>query len=87
MLAYNTTYMFPGTFAMRARKRERTRNLNRSSSVCTMTSLKFADGSAVAFIISIASIFWRVAISTCFGRALQVVTSFRDDALVSLSSA
>lgn len=54
-------YMF--TFAILARKRERTRNLNLSSSVCMMTSLKLADGSAVAFIFSMASILTTVLVS------------------------
>jgi hypothetical protein len=44
------------TFAIRALRSERTRNLNLSNSVCIMTSLKFAEGSAVAFIVSMASI-------------------------------
>jgi hypothetical protein len=44
------------TFAILALSRERMRNLNLSSSVCTMTSLKFAEGSAVAFIVSMDSI-------------------------------
>jgi hypothetical protein len=50
------------TFAIRARSRDRTRNLNLSSSVCTMTSLKFAVGSAVAFMSSMTSI-WCMAVS------------------------
>jgi hypothetical protein len=50
------------TFAMRARNRDRTRNLNLSSSVWTMTSLKFAVGSAVAFMSSMTSI-WCTSVS------------------------
>lgn len=45
------------TLAMRARRRERIRNLNLSNSVWTITSLKLAEGSAVAFMVSMTSIF------------------------------
>ena len=53
------------TFAMRALRSERTRNLNLSSSVCTMTSLKFAEGSAVAFMSSMASILGVTVSTNC----------------------
>lgn len=58
------------TFAIRALRSERTRNLNLSNSVCTMTSLKFAEGSAVAFIVSMASIL-KVAISMRLSNSRQ----------------
>lgn len=45
------------TFAILARKKERTRNLNRSSSVCRMTSVKFDFGSIVPVISSMVSIY------------------------------
>lgn len=45
------------TLAIRARSKERTRNLNRSSSVWMITSLKLALGSMVPVRSSIVSIY------------------------------
>jgi hypothetical protein len=44
------------TFAILARRKERMRNLNLSSSVCVMMRLKFADGSMVPVMSSTVSI-------------------------------
>ena len=46
------------TFAILARKKDRIRNLNRSSSVCMMMRLKFADGSMVPVMSSTVSIYF-----------------------------
>jgi len=45
------------TFAILARRYERSRNLNRSSSVCITTSVKFDDGSIVPVISSTREIY------------------------------
>lgn len=45
------------TFAIRARRKERMRNLNLSSSVCKMTRVKFDLGSIVPIMSSIVSIY------------------------------
>lgn len=45
------------TFDILALKKERTRNLNRSSSVCRMTRVKLDLGSAVPVMSSIVSIY------------------------------
>jgi hypothetical protein len=71
------------TFAILALSRERTRNLNLSSSVCTMTSLKFAEGSAVAFIVSMASILrMRISMSCLtLGEDMRKSTNLFSDSL------
>lgn len=45
------------TFAIRALRKERMRNLNRSSSVCNMTRVKLDFGSRVPVMSSILSIY------------------------------
>lgn len=45
------------TFAILARRKDRIRNLNRSSSVWIMMRLKFADGSIVPVMSSTVSIY------------------------------
>lgn len=45
------------TFAILARRNDRMRNLNLSSSVCVMMRLKFADGSIVPVMSSTVSIY------------------------------
>ena len=45
------------TFAILARKKERTRNLILSNSVCNITSVKFDLGSCVPVMSSIVSIY------------------------------
>ena len=52
------------TFAIRARSSERTRNLTRSSSVCTTTRRKLVAGSAAADCSSTTSICARIRSST-----------------------
>lgn len=46
------------TFAILARRKERMRNLNLSSSVCVIMRLKFAEGSIVPVMSSTVSIYF-----------------------------